>query len=295
MKTHLSVIGKLLLSYAIVIIGVFILALASILVNIAAGNGTVVFDEDFGGWTLYAQTVLFVLSAMLMHAAFERKKGWSLGIRQPRAVPMTVQGMGAGIALISLSAVLIWLFGGAQWTTVPFTGDVAAAMAEGALLFICVAVSEEIFSRGYMQGLLRYHYGGMIAMIVSSAVFALMHGMNDAVFSTPFPIINLFLAGFLMALARELTGGLWWPIGLHLTWNYVQGHIYGFKVSGTVTEGTLLQAEPAGPVWLSGGDFGIEGSLLSVIMLVAGCAGVYFLYRRKPVSGDPSLANFKKH
>ena len=83
---------------------------------------------------------------------------------------------------------------------------------------------------------------------------------------TPIAIANLLLAGVLLALAYERTRHLWLPIGIHLGWNVVSGPILGYDVSGYVAGATVLTAHAAGPVWITGGAFGIEGSVWMVVI-----------------------------
>ncbi|MNZ88491.1 CAAX amino terminal protease self- immunity [compost metagenome] len=134
-------------------------------------------------------------------------------------------------------------------------------------------------ARGYVQGLIKFHYGQNAAIVVSSLLFAIMHGMNPGTFDSPFPIINLTLAGVLLAVSREVSGGLWMPIGIHLTWNYFQGYIFGFQVSGTETAPALLETTITGSQALSGGSFGVEGSFITTLILILGIVAVRYMYR----------------
>ncbi len=293
MKTHASVAGKIALSYIMVMIVMLIVSLVYALKGMASGMSPNDLEQALGQnlLVMYLQVAVFIASSYAMYACFERKKGWSFGLRQPKGAAYALHGAVAGIVLISASAVLIWAFGGVAWKPAAGNQETLIPMLKGALLFACVAVSEEIYSRGYIQGLLRYHYGATVAIAVSSILFALLHSLNPGVFGSPIPMANLVMAGVIMAVAREVTGGLWWPIGLHLTWNYFQGYIYGFNVSGTIPEGSLLRTVDQGPAWLSGGGFGIEGSILTVILLILGTIAVYMLYRNKNKKFDADSAS----
>lgn len=283
MKTHAAVVGKIILSLVMVMVVITIGSLVFAIVGTASGMDLAELETSIGEGVLipYLQMILFIASSFAMYAFFERKKGWSFGLKQRQGAAYALHGAVAGIILISISAVLIWAFGGIAWQTPAWDQEMLVPMLKGAVLFVGVAVSEEIYSRGYVQGLLRYHYGKTVAIVMSSILFALLHSLNPGVFSSPFPFANLIMAGVIMAVAREVTGGLWWPIGLHLTWNYFQGYIYGFNVSGTVPDNSLLSTVDQGPAWLSGGIFGIEGSALTVAVLILGTIAVYMLYRNR--------------
>jgi membrane protease YdiL (CAAX protease family) len=144
------------------------------------------------------------------------------------------------------------------------------------IVFFSVAVGEEVLSRGYLFGLLNYHFSRTTAIIVSSLLFALLHSLNPGVWSNPIPMIELILAGILLAVLRVISGGLWLPIGFHLTWNLFQGNVYGFKVSG-LNVSSFIQNVPEGSVWVSGGQFGAEGSVIGFIVTL--CAiGIFYYY-----------------
>ncbi|MBD2872762.1 CPBP family intramembrane glutamic endopeptidase [Paenibacillus arenilitoris] len=278
-KSAAEIIGKLLLTIVIVIVLLVIVLIAyfvfsgSSLMDLEAA----VSDE----WSIYAQMIVFTIAAFGMYALFERKRGWPLGFMQKSAALWTVRGMLAGILLMSASAALIWLLGGAEWHWIGFNRTVILSLLDGAVLYAAVAVYEEFFARGYVQGLIRYHYGSITAVVVSSILFALMHGFNPGSFESPLPMVNLWLAGVLLAVSREASGGLWLPIGLHLTWNYFQGYVYGFRVSGTDNVPSVIESTASGPVALSGGSFGVEGSFVTTIITIAGIAAVYAIYNGK--------------
>ncbi|MNI53538.1 CAAX amino terminal protease self- immunity [compost metagenome] len=151
----------------------------------------------------------------------------------------------------------------------------------GLLLFIGVAMGEELFTRGYLQGLVRVRFGAAVAICASTLVFMLMHSFNPGMWSTPLPPVNLLLVGILFGVAREVSGGLWMPIGFHLSWNFFQGNVFGFLVSGTELE-SVVRIETAGSSYLSGGDFGAEGSFMTTVVLIVGIVLIYTYYITKP-------------
>ena len=78
----------------------------------------------------------------------------------------------------------------------------------------------------------------------------------------------------LLALSYERYARLWFPIGIHLAWNILSGPILGYPVSGFVAAESVLRTAISGPLWLAGGNFGIEGS---VWMGVAEVGGIVWL------------------
>lgn len=157
---------------------------------------------------------------------------------------------------------------------VPF----AAAMAINALVQLSVGINEELTFRGYQLRNIAEGFSGkpfgprggiVMALLISSAVFGLGHlGNPNAswVSST-----NIVLAGFMIALPFLLTGELATPIGLHLSWNFMQGNVFGFAVSGTTTGTQLLDVDVTGPELWTGGAFGPEAGLLGVVWMLIGC------------------------
>lgn len=141
-------------------------------------------------------------------------------------------------------------------------------------VFIPAAIHEELVFRGYLFQKMRIWSPGA-AIGIMSALFAILHAGNRGISAVA--MVNLFLAGVLLALAYERFERLWFPIGIHLAWNLLSGPILGFGVSGYLARATLLQTVGSGPAWITGGAFGIEGSAW---MVVVEAGGIFLLSRR---------------
>jgi hypothetical protein len=139
--------------------------------------------------------------------------------------------------------------------------------------FIMAAVLEEVVMRGIVFRILEQWLGSWIALAISAALFGLLHLLNPGVTLLNASAVMLE-AGILFAAAYMLTRRLWLCIGIHFAWNFTQGGIFSAAVSGGATNG-LLQSRLVGPVWLTGGTFGAEASVLAVVVCVA--AGLLLL------------------
>jgi membrane protease YdiL (CAAX protease family) len=125
-------------------------------------------------------------------------------------------------------------------------------------VYIPAAIHEELLFRGYAyQKMRRWSRGAAVAVL--SLLFAIAHAGNQGM--TPLALANLIIAGVLLALAYELYERLWFPIGLHLAWNVVSGPLIGYPVSGFVTVPTVFITHVSGLPFVTGGAFGIEGSI----------------------------------
>lgn len=281
-----KVTGKIVLALFMALV-IANLSMAAIFVVVFALKDGMINEAEFSfglemdpvimaGFTVI-QSTAFILSAMTVYISFERRKKWPLGWRHPKALTETVRGMGIGIVLISLVFLMIWGLGGLDIVILDWSASFLPSLALTVLLFACVAVSEEFFSRGYVQGLIRDQYGTKAAIIVSSFLFTLLHALNPDVFSSPLPVVNLFLAGLLFGISREVSGGLWMPIGLHFTWNLLQGSLFGFPVSGLPID-SVLTHHAAGSDVLTGGGFGAEGSIIATVVFLVGTFLIYRFY-----------------
>lgn len=144
------------------------------------------------------------------------------------------------------------------------------------ILFSIVALNEEIMIRGYILGNLSESYNRYIALIASSVLFMLMHLANANL--SAIALLNLFLAGILLGVYYIFRRNLWFSIGLHLTWNFFQGPVYGFEVSGVKTQ-SIIQSSFSGSDYLTGGKFGFEGSLLATLIILIMIFSIHQKYR----------------
>ncbi|AWZ48944.1 CPBP family intramembrane metalloprotease domain-containing protein [Clostridiaceae bacterium 14S0207] len=143
--------------------------------------------------------------------------------------------------------------------------------------WIIQSATEEILTRGWIMNTLGARYTPIIGLIGSSVFFALLHLANPNV--TFVSIINLILVGILFGLYVIKTKSLWGVCGMHAAWNFFQGNIFGFKVSGLdVQIGSIVELNTKGANWISGGTFGPEGGIIcTVINSIAVIVLVYLI------------------
>ncbi|WP_208629586.1 CPBP family intramembrane glutamic endopeptidase [Paenibacillus ferrarius] len=283
----MKIVGKVLLCGVFIVVITVILSIAAAVVAILKhpdqelSMAGMAGDPFFVKAALWAQIIGFVGGVLLAYAVFERRKRWALGFGARQMGLKLSAGVLLGALLISASTFGIWLFGVILFHFNAWTSSLGLELVWGFLLFIGVAVNEELFARGYLQGLVKERFGTISAVTVSTLVFALLHSFNPGMWSNPVPLLNLLLAGLLFGLCREFSQSLWMPIGLHLSWNYLQGCIFGFQVSGTPMPSLFtLKMSYSDSALISGGIFGAEGSLVTTVILMIGIAGLVLFYRR---------------
>ncbi len=161
----------------------------------------------------------------------------------------------------------------------------ASASAQTALLvpvLMAMAFFEEIVCRGYLLQNLIDIRRPLFGIVFSSTVFWLLHSLNPSAWSSPIVSLNLFGAGVSLALAYQLSRNIWFPTAMHFGWNFAQGVLFEVPISGLKTDGLLdVRLVETAPLWLTGGEFGIEGSILATVAeLVTSIALGLLLLRR---------------
>jgi membrane protease YdiL (CAAX protease family) len=192
----------------------------------------------------------------------------------PAAAPVEI-GLGflAGLLLFTLVIGVLALLG-AYRVVGHNQGSIMLAPLVGALL---AGVSEELLVRGVMFRIAEDSLGSYWALAITAVFFGAGHLANPHATVLAGTAIAIE-AGILLAATYMLTRRLWLPIGLHAGWNFTQGGIFGVAVSGHPVQG-LLQGTLTGPVWLSGGDFGAESSVVATV--ICGLLGIAILLRAR--------------
>jgi len=155
------------------------------------------------------------------------------------------------------------------------------------MLALVAGVAEEIIFRGVLLRLIEELIGSWGAVAVSAVVFGLLHLTNPNA-SLWGGIAITIEAGLLFAAVYLLTRSLWWCIGLHLAWNAAVGPLFGSVVSGTGAQQSWIVAEWRGPAILTGGSFGIEASIVPVVLLGALAVGLLIQAQRRGVIVAPA-------
>lgn len=202
----------------------------------------------------------------------------TIGFVPRRGALRFLAGFGAGVGSLALTVVLMAAFGVIQEDTARDPGTVGMAALVTALLIAgawCIqGTAEEVLTRGYLLQNLGKRTPLVIAVVVQAAFFAILHLSNAGV--TLLSVVNLVLVGVFLAFWALWEGGIWGVSGWHAAWNWTQGNVFGFPVSGSEPPGgSLVALQSSGPELLAGGPFGPEGSIATTIVLAL--LAIFFL------------------
>ena len=140
--------------------------------------------------------------------------------------------------------------------------------------------TEEVGTRGWLLTRIAARTNLPLAIAISSSLFGILHMGNAGV--TFLSVLNIILDGVLAGLLFIYTDSIWLVVAQHGTWNYVQGNLLGFQVSGTGADASIFSfTMGSGPDWLTGGTFGAEGSIITTMVLLLSLVIVYRLGERK--------------
>lgn len=188
------------------------------------------------------------------------RRGWLGDFGKGAALAILILGV---IFVFSLTIGSIRVEGFAR--AAPEGTSVLAYLAGALLAFLSVGVYEELMFRGYVLQRLNDRAGRLASIIVSSLIFAVLHGFNPG--ADAFGILNTTLIGVILCVLFFRTGSLWMPIGFHTAWNFSLGYLYSLPVSGIPLYGVLKVVEVDPDSRLTGGSYGPEAGLACTLAL----------------------------
>lgn len=270
MNKHVVVIGKIAL---ILTLTTILAVVFSVLLNLALPNQEEIPDQILrlinGPKALF--TILIPLAIILKWV--EKQRNWTLGYHTPRKFRIFSISILYGILLTPLTLLTILTFGGATYDSLHFESALLVSFGIGAFLSLCDTFTEELLVRGYIQGLLNNHYGTAASILISTVIFALLHSLGHDIFANPFYVLNLVLGGLFLALLREISGSLWVPIGVHISWNTFNSLVG--------TEYSMFTIQSTNDI-ISGGKLGIgDGFGYTILYVIIIAAQVYLLKKKR--------------
>lgn len=187
-----------------------------------------------------------------------------------RGFPLLIGGALLAFLMFCGVYAILWGLNVATWLGIAGYAGVVSFIA----MAVLSGVGEELIFRGGVFRILEDMFGTTIALILSGALFGAIHLMNPH--ATWFSSLAIALeAGVLLAAAYAATRNLWFPIGIHIGWNFTEGGVFGAAVSGSGGGHGIVNMPLHGPALLTGGPFGPEASLVAVV--VCGWVGLYFV------------------
>ncbi|MBK7449686.1 MAG: CPBP family intramembrane metalloprotease [Anaerolineales bacterium] len=202
----------------------------------------------------------------------EKRPFWTLGYETKNALSQYGRGFLFGALMFAGAVGILALFGSVAFEQGEPAEQGIAAIGGVLLVLIGWIVqggAEEVIMRGWVLPVIGARYKPWLGLLISSLVFATLHGLNPNL--SVIALINLALFGVFAGLYAMREGSMWGISALHSVWNWVQGNFFGFEVSGNnAGGGTLINLMETGADWLTGGEFGPEGGLaVTTVLLVA--------------------------
>ncbi len=223
-----------------------------------------VFSKENGLVGSLFMTLFPILGAILYIKVLEGRSMASMGFVGSGWWRHYLRGFGLGLAMCSVALLLALAMGGlgiSEATKPNMTLWLLTLVG-----FMVQGMSEEVMLRGYLMVTLTHRMPVWLSVVITSLLFALLHGGNAGL--TPLSFVNLVLFGIFAALFMLRYDNIWGIGALHSAWNFCQGNIFGVAVSGSSAGDTLFSFSvlDGAPRWISGGEFGLEGSIVTTVV-----------------------------
>jgi len=216
---------------------------------------------------------------------YEKRQFWTIGLERAGAPQKLGRGFLVGILMFGASVLIMALFGFVAIES----GD---PQKQGLTVLLPVlltligwsvqASTEEFLTRGWLMPVIGKRTGKTwLGVLISSVIFAVLHLLNPNV--SGIAVLNLILVGIFLAVWALWEGGLWGVCGFHISWNWAQGNLFGFEVSGQpVAGGIIFNLMETGPGIITGDAFGPEAGLAVTFILIVGVVISGTLLRKNP-------------
>lgn len=223
--------------------------------------------------------IIVTLSIFLARRYLDKRTFASLGLQwNQQTLPdllfgFAIAGILMGFIYIVESAAGWLHFTGFVWQELPLGSIISQSLRDLIIFGITTSWYEELLDRGYRLHNLKDGLNLPWALFLSSAAFAARHLANPS--ASWISTLGIFLAGFFLAYGWIRTRQLWISLGLHAGWNFFEGVVFGFPVSG-IHSFHLIKQTVSGPEWITGGDFGPEAGLILILAMLLGTILIYW-------------------
>ena len=219
----------------------------------------------------------------------EKRSFSSIGFNKNNWLKKYSLGFLIGLAMMSIIVLILLPFGYITIEKNPIQPVGVSAIASILVIlfgWIIQGATEEIVTRGWLLNVLSTKYNIGVGLLISSTLFGLMHLTNPNV--NYIAVINIILVGLFYGLYVIKTNDLWAVCGIHSAWNFAQGNIFGFKVSGLdVSVGSLIDLNLVGSDFVTGGIFGPEAGITATFILLASIGILLFIDKKRYFSNKP--------
>lgn len=219
----------------------------------------------------------------------EKRSFSSIGFNKNNWLKKYSLGFLIGLAMMSIIVLILLPFGYITVDKNPIQPVGVSAIASVLVIlfgWIIQGATEEIVTRGWLLNVLSTKYNIGVGLLISSTLFGLMHLTNPNV--NYIAVINIILVGLFYGLYVIKTNDLWAVCGMHSAWNFAQGNLFGFEVSGLdVSVGSLIDLNLVGSDFVTGGIFGPEAGITATFILLASIGILLFIDKKRYFSNKP--------
>ena len=265
------------------LVGPFSIAIGYLTEFFSPGNGVASVQEFFFHYILYYElfSFVFILLLFIFWVKFIEKNPLStLGFIKKNWLKYL--GLGILLSFLQMGVIaLVYQLGGIGSFELNELSLEPILFILGLFPFwLLQGGTEEVATRGWLLTRIAARTNLPLAIAISSSLFGILHLGNAGV--TFISLLNIVLDGVLAGLLLIYTDSIWLVVAQHGTWNYVQGNLLGFQVSGTGADASIFSfTMGSGPDWLTGGEFGAEGSIITTLVLLVSVVMVYRLGERR--------------
>lgn len=227
------------------------------------------------------EIIAITLSVFLARRFLDKRSFSSLGLKLDKWVLLdSLAGIAVTFFMMGTIYLIEWRLGWLTFDGFAWQVDHIPTVLGGSLgmlaVFIFVGWNEELLSRGYHLQTLASGMNLFWGVLISSAIFGILHLGNPN--ATWVSAVGILFAGLFLAYGYLSTKQLWLPIGLHIGWNFFEGVVFGFPVSGLDIY-RLTRITVSGPEIWTGGAFGPEAGLVLLPGLAVGF-GLIYIYTK---------------
>ena len=265
------------------LVGPFSLVIGFLAEFFSPGNGTASIQDFFYHYLLYYELFSFVIILFLFIfwvKIIEKNALSSLGFVKRNWLKYLVWGILLSLLQMGVIALVYQVGGIGSFELNELSLEPILFILGLFPFWLLQGGTEEVATRGWLLTRIAARTNLPFAIAISSSLFGILHMGNAGV--TFLSVLNIILDGVLAGLLFIYTDSIWLVVAQHGTWNYVQGNLLGFQVSGTGADASIFSFTMGdGPDWLTGGAFGAEGSIITTLVLLVSLVIVYCLGERK--------------